>query len=271
MSAEGRRDVGPELQSHIGLSLPSVDAGHFVLPADVYYAILEEDLRSDVSFLVRLSLVCRLFRVLTKKWVSAMAAPAKTFANVPVSDFGWSNAECFFHDIGFFDRTSEFLSHEGASGYLVAFWSTRRRYKTYALVYTALIYATRRPGLRVAVLFNGKRLQCAMYELVRNIGQVARCLDLKERAHSDDRVLTLGNFSTIRFIGGIPRTADRANLLLIDEPELHFHATWQTKLLSTLASWQKERGGQVIIATQSNHLFQIADPDTKILLGAGNL
>lgn len=57
------------------------------------------------------------------------------------------------------------------------------------------------------------------------------------------------------------------SLILIDEPELHFHPSWQTILLTMLERWQKERGGQVIIATQSTHLFSISDPATTVLLG----
>lgn len=57
------------------------------------------------------------------------------------------------------------------------------------------------------------------------------------------------------------------SLILIDEPELHFHPTWQTAFYVMLDRWQKERGGQVIIATQSTHLFRIAAPDTAVLLG----
>jgi ABC-type lipoprotein export system ATPase subunit len=57
------------------------------------------------------------------------------------------------------------------------------------------------------------------------------------------------------------------SLVLIDEPELHFHTSWQTTLWTMLEQWQKERGGQVIVATQSTHLFRIASPDTTVLLG----
>ena len=56
------------------------------------------------------------------------------------------------------------------------------------------------------------------------------------------------------------------SLILIDEPELHFHSSWQTILYTMLERWQKERGGQVIIATQSTHLFRIANPATAVLL-----
>ncbi len=57
------------------------------------------------------------------------------------------------------------------------------------------------------------------------------------------------------------------SLILIDEPELHFHPSWQTALWTMLERWQKERGGQVIVATQSSHLFGIAESGTTVLLG----
>ena len=57
------------------------------------------------------------------------------------------------------------------------------------------------------------------------------------------------------------------SLIIIDEPELHFHTSWQTTLWTMLERWQKERGGQVIVATQSTHLFRIAAPETTVLLG----
>jgi len=57
------------------------------------------------------------------------------------------------------------------------------------------------------------------------------------------------------------------SLILIDEPELHFHPSWQTTLWTMLERWQKERGGQVIVATQSSHLFGIAESGTTALLG----
>lgn len=57
------------------------------------------------------------------------------------------------------------------------------------------------------------------------------------------------------------------SLVLIDEPELHFHSSWQTTLWTLLERLQKERGGQVIVATQSTHLFRIAAPETTVLLG----
>jgi predicted ATPase len=34
------------------------------------------------------------------------------------------------------------------------------------------------------------------------------------------------------------------SLIMIDEPELHLHPEWQTKLLAALRFWLHERGGQ---------------------------
>jgi energy-coupling factor transporter ATP-binding protein EcfA2 len=52
----------------------------------------------------------------------------------------------------------------------------------------------------------------------------------------------------------------KGSLILIDEPEKHLHPTWQTALWTMLEVWQKERGGQVIVATQSDHLLNLAGP-----------
>ena len=61
------------------------------------------------------------------------------------------------------------------------------------------------------------------------------------------------------------------SLVLIDEPELHLHSHWQTRLWEALEYWQRERGGQVIVATQSNHLFLISNPRNSVLLGGARL
>ncbi len=61
------------------------------------------------------------------------------------------------------------------------------------------------------------------------------------------------------------------SLVLIDEPELHLHDTLQTKLYERIVELQKERGGQVWLATQSYHLFKIADPYSKLILGSAPL
>jgi predicted ATPase len=78
--------------------------------------------------------------------------------------------------------------------------------------------------------------------------------------------LSSGEEQALIFAAELYRRWRPGSLILIDEPELHFHSTWQTELWLLLEKLQKERGGQVIVATQSNHLFRVADPRTTVLL-----
>lgn len=57
------------------------------------------------------------------------------------------------------------------------------------------------------------------------------------------------------------------SLILIDEPELHLHTHWQAKLLTLLQRFQAQRGGQVILTTQSSDLFQFAPEGSSLILG----
>jgi len=57
------------------------------------------------------------------------------------------------------------------------------------------------------------------------------------------------------------------SLVLIDEPELHLHSAWQAKLHERIVHLLTERGGQVVLATQSRPLFEFADLESKLLLG----
>ena len=57
------------------------------------------------------------------------------------------------------------------------------------------------------------------------------------------------------------------SLVLIDEPELHLHSAWQARLYDRIVQFLKERGGQVILATQSRSLFEFAGLESKLLLG----
>jgi len=59
------------------------------------------------------------------------------------------------------------------------------------------------------------------------------------------------------------------SLVLIDEPELHLHTRWQIKLWDVLCELREERGGQLIIATQSGDLLDVIDPRQVLLLGEG--
>ncbi len=61
------------------------------------------------------------------------------------------------------------------------------------------------------------------------------------------------------------------SIVLIDEPELHLEAGSIARLWGLLTDLRKERGGQLIAATQSSYLFELADPGTTMLLGEGNL
>jgi energy-coupling factor transporter ATP-binding protein EcfA2 len=79
--------------------------------------------------------------------------------------------------------------------------------------------------------------------------------------------LSSGEKQALLFAAELYRRWKPGSLILIDEPELHFHTSWQTTLWALLEKWQRERGGQVIVATQSNHLFSIAEPGTTVLLG----
>lgn len=56
------------------------------------------------------------------------------------------------------------------------------------------------------------------------------------------------------------------SLVLIDEPELHLHTEFQVLLWEMLLRFQQQRGGQLIIATQSPQIFSMAEPGTTMLL-----
>lgn len=81
--------------------------------------------------------------------------------------------------------------------------------------------------------------------------------------------LSSGEKQVILFMGELLHRWRPGSLILIDEPELHLHESFQTKLWEALLRWQKERGGQVIVATQSDHLFGLSGPGTRVILGGG--
>lgn len=56
------------------------------------------------------------------------------------------------------------------------------------------------------------------------------------------------------------------SLILIDEPELHLHRSWQLWLWEFLLKQRAERGGQLIVATQSNDLFRASPEGSNLLL-----
>jgi energy-coupling factor transporter ATP-binding protein EcfA2 len=80
--------------------------------------------------------------------------------------------------------------------------------------------------------------------------------------------LSSGEKQVILFTGELLHRWRPGSLILIDEPELHLHEYYQTKLWESLVDWQKERGGQVILATQSGHLFGLSGLGTRLILNS---
>ena len=78
--------------------------------------------------------------------------------------------------------------------------------------------------------------------------------------------LSSGEKQVILFMGELLHRWRPGSIILIDEPELHLHEYYQTRLWEALVDWQKERGGQVILATQSDHLFGLSGHGTRVIL-----
>jgi ABC-type lipoprotein export system ATPase subunit len=83
--------------------------------------------------------------------------------------------------------------------------------------------------------------------------------------------LSSGEKQVIIIVTELLRRWRPGSLILIDEPETHMHPIWVAKLWDLLKRMQRERGGQVIVATQSTQLFGLADAGSKVLLGSSAL
>jgi len=81
--------------------------------------------------------------------------------------------------------------------------------------------------------------------------------------------LSSGEKQVLIFAAELRRRWSPGSLVLIDEPELHLHAAWQSTLFRLICDLQRERGGQAILATQSNHLFGLAEPGSAVVLRKG--
>ena len=81
--------------------------------------------------------------------------------------------------------------------------------------------------------------------------------------------LSSGEKQVLIFAAELRQRWTPGSLILIDEPELHLHEAWQTTLFELIRDLQRERGGQAIIATQSNHLFGLGEPGTTVVLRKG--
>lgn len=90
-----------------------------------------------------------------------------------------------------------------------------------------------------------------------------------EGKRHDLPALSSGEKQVLLFAVELQRQWYPGSLILIDEPELHLHEAWQTTLFELIRDLQRERGGQVILATQSNHLFGLAEPGSAVVLRKG--
>lgn len=79
--------------------------------------------------------------------------------------------------------------------------------------------------------------------------------------------LSAGERQLLLLLAELRRFWRPGSLILIDEPELHLHDHWQGRLLDVLEGMQKELGGQVILATQSQAFFEMAGVGTRVILG----
>ena len=85
-------------------------------------------------------------------------------------------------------------------------------------------------------------------------------------AHHSLDELSSGEKQILLLLAELRRHWRPGSLVLIDEPELHLHDALQARLYDRLLALQRERGGQVWLATQSGYLFEIAEPNTRVIL-----
>jgi predicted ATPase len=109
-----------------------------------------------------------------------------------------------------------------------------------------------------ASFFPGKRLIWRQAELMVEIEDGGVVHGLDELSSGEKQILV--------FLGELLHRWRPGSMILIDEPELHLHPSLQVRFFDVLMKWRKERGGQLIVATQSNHIFGQAPTGTKLLL-----
>lgn len=94
-----------------------------------------------------------------------------------------------------------------------------------------------------------------------------------ETRHGDRHpldALSSGEKQVLLFVAELFRRWTPGSLVLIDEPELHLHESWLAALWGALRRLQRERGGQVIVTTQSSYLFGLGSPGTRVVLRGGS-
>lgn len=90
-------------------------------------------------------------------------------------------------------------------------------------------------------------------------------VDVDGKFHSLEE-LSSGEKQVLLILAELRRHWRPGSLVLIDEPELHLHDALQARLYDRLLALQRERGGQVWLATQSGYLFENAEPNTRVIL-----
>jgi len=81
--------------------------------------------------------------------------------------------------------------------------------------------------------------------------------------------LSSGEKQVLLFVAELFRRWTPGSLVLLDEPELHLHESWLAALWSALRRLQRERGGQVIVTTQSSYLFGLGGAGSRVVLREG--
>lgn len=82
--------------------------------------------------------------------------------------------------------------------------------------------------------------------------------------------LSSGEKQVLLFVAELFRRWTPGSLVLLDEPELHLHESWLAALWGALRRLQRERGGQVIVTTQSSYLFGLGGAGSRVVLRGGS-
>jgi predicted ATPase len=82
--------------------------------------------------------------------------------------------------------------------------------------------------------------------------------------------LSSGEKQVLLFVAELFRRWTPGSLVLVDEPELHLHESWLAALWGALRRLQRERGGQVIVTTQSSYLFGLGGAGSRVVLRGGS-
>lgn len=94
-------------------------------------------------------------------------------------------------------------------------------------------------------------------------------VETKDGARHPLESLSSGEKQVLLFVAELFRRWTPGSLVLLDEPELHLHESWLAALWGALRRLQRERGGQVIVTTQSSYLFGLGGPGSRVILRGG--